>query len=81
MPLYVRDESVRELAAQLAERRSCSVTDAVRSALEEALAQDDAHRQEKRRKMREILARVDAAPRLGVVSDSDLYDEDGLPIA
>ena len=81
MPLYVRDERVREMAAQLADRRDCSVTDAVRFALTEALARDDAAREEKRRKARAILAKFDAAPRLSNFSAEDLYDEDGLPIA
>lgn len=82
MPLYVRDEMVRALAARLAERRNCSVTEAVRAALREALAHDAAERNARREAARAILAEFDAAPgRRLDFDDRDLYDENGLPVA
>ena len=81
MPLYIRDDDVHALASRLAERRGCTLTEAVRSALNEALARAEAEREEKLRRTREILARFDAAPRLRPdFTDDDMYDENGLPI-
>jgi antitoxin VapB len=81
MGLYIRDDGVRELAARLAERRHCTLTDAVRQALEEKLLRLDEERDERVRKTREIQARVAAMPDLRPgFTDHDLYDEDGNPI-
>ena len=44
MPLYIRDDDVHALASRLAERRGCTLTEAVRSALNEALARAEAAR-------------------------------------
>jgi antitoxin VapB len=81
MPPYARDDDIQELARCLADRRNCTVTEAVRSALREALERDAADIEERRRRAREILARFDATPRLRPgFTDKDLYDENGLPI-
>lgn len=81
MPLYVRDEEVRTLAGRLAARRSCTVAEAVRQALEEALADGEARKVAKRRRAREILDRLDAMPRQEPgFTDRALYDQDGVPI-
>jgi hypothetical protein len=81
MPLYIRDDDVHALASRLAERRGYTLTEAVRSALSEALARAEAERAEKLRRTREILAELDAMPDLrpGFTHD-DLYDEDGMPV-
>jgi hypothetical protein len=81
MGLFIRDDAVRELAARLAERRRCTLTDAVREALEEKLSRLDAEYEEKIRKTREIQARVAALPELRPgFTDADMYDEDGNPV-
>ncbi len=81
MPLYIRDDDVHALANRLAQRRGCTLTDAVRAALQEALERVESERAERLRRTEEILARFDAAPRLRPgFTDRDLYDERGLPI-
>lgn len=81
MPLYIRDDDVRALATELARKQHCTLTDAVRSALKDALARIETERAEKLRRTEEILAEFDAAPRLRPgFTDRDLYDENGLPI-
>jgi hypothetical protein len=81
MGLYIPDEQVRELAAELAERRGCTLTEAVRDALSERLARLDAERQEKLRKTREIIESMKSLPDLRPgFTDKDLYDDDGNPV-
>jgi hypothetical protein len=81
MGLYIRDDSVRDLAKRIAARRGCTVTAVVRRALEREDAIDDARVQEKLKALREIQARVAALPELRPgLTDRDLYDEDGNPV-
>lgn len=81
MPLYIRDDDVRALATELARRRHCTLTDAVRLALQDALDRIETERAEKLRRIDNILAELDAAPDLrpGFKHD-DLYDEEGNPV-
>ena len=79
MGLYVRDK-VRALAAELASRRGCTLTDAARTALEDnhRMAHE---REENMRRTREIIASMKELPDLRPgFSDKDLYDDDGNPI-
>ena len=80
MPLYIRDDDVRAEAERLAKRRHCTITEAVRRALREANRRLDTEREERERRLRGALARLDALPRRRVISDHDLYDERGLPV-
>jgi hypothetical protein len=81
VPLYIRDDEVKELAGQLAELRRSTVTDAVREALALRLEQLRNDRDERDRKIDEILAKFDAGPDLAPgFTDKDLYDENGDPI-
>lgn len=81
MPLYIRDDEVKELAGRLAELRRSTVTDAVREALALRLEQLRNDRDERDRKIDEILAKFDAGPDLAPgFTDKDLYDENGDPI-
>lgn len=81
MPLYIRDDEVKELAGRLAELRRSTVTDAVREALALRLEQLRNDRDERDRKIDEILAKFDAGPDLAPgLTDKDLYDENGDPI-
>ena len=81
MPLYIRDDGVRDLAQKLAERRRSNVTEAVRSALSEALEREADDLAMRRKRIAAILARFDARPELRPgFTDKDLYDEDGNPV-
>ncbi len=81
MPLYVRDDKVKELADRVAALSRSTVTDAVRVALEHRLKELDAERAERRRKIDAILRKFDEGPDLAPgFTDKDLYDENGDPI-
>lgn len=81
MPLYIRDDEVKELADRVAALRRSTVTDAVREALALRLEQLRNDRDERDRKIDEILAKFDAGPDLAPgFTDKDLYDENGDPI-
>lgn len=81
MPLYVRDDRVKELADRVAALGKCTVTDAVRDALEHRLRALEDDRAERHRRIDALLAEFDAEPDLAPgFTDKDLYDEDGLPI-
>lgn len=78
MPLYIRDEKVRQLAARVAKARRTSVTDAVRRALEREMNELERDEQARDRQLRARFARLDALPRRDF-GDDDMYDELGLP--
>jgi hypothetical protein len=80
MGLFIRDDTVRDMAKRLAEARRTTVTEAVRRAIERDLAdlQQDAQGREWR--LDAALARLDALPRRKVISDHDLYDDQGNPV-
>lgn len=81
MPLYIRDDRVKELATQLAALQHATVTDAVRDALARRLDELRDERDERCRKIDEFLAALDAEPDLAPgFTDKDLYDENGDPI-
>jgi hypothetical protein len=80
MGLYIRDDRVRDMAKRLAEARRTTVTDAVRRAIERDLAEVDQDMQARKRRLDAALARLDALPRRRVISDRDLYDDQGNPI-
>jgi antitoxin VapB len=77
--LNIKDPEVYRLAAELAERRHTSMTDAVRQALDEALVKERADRSAAVDRMMEAAARWRAAGGT-VVPDEEMYDENGLPI-
>ena len=78
MPLYIRDDSVKELARRAAEARRTNITEAVREALERLMADIDREREARDRALDECLGRLDGLPDQPW-SDDDMYDEDGLP--
>ena len=81
MPLYVRDDHVKELADKVAALSRCTVTDAVRSALEHRLKALESERAQRDRDIDALLARFDAEPdQTPGFTDKDLYDENGDPI-
>jgi hypothetical protein len=78
MGLFIRDDTVHDMAKRLAAARHTTVTEAVRRALERELAEVERDLQERDRRIRESWARVDAMPRRAY-SDEDMYDEFGDP--
>lgn len=78
MPLYIRDEGVRRLAARVAQSLGVTVTDAVRKALERELAELEREEAVRDRRLRARFARLDALPRRPF-GDDEMYDELGLP--
>jgi hypothetical protein len=80
MGLFIRDNTVREMAKRLAEARRTTITEAVRRAIERDLAEMQQEVQERERRLDDALARLDALPRRKVVSDHDLYDDQGNPV-
>jgi hypothetical protein len=63
MGLFIRDDTVRDLARRLAEARRTTVTEAVRRAIERDLAEMQQDVQERERRLDAALARLDALPR------------------
>jgi hypothetical protein len=81
MPLYIRDDQVKELANEVAALQRATVTDAVRDALVRRLGELRDEECERRRKVDEFLAALDAEPDLAPgFTDKDLHDENGDPI-
>ena len=78
MPLYIRDDEVRNLAARLAKARGVTVTDAVRRALERELADVERETAARERRLRARFGRLDALPRRAF-GDDDMYDDLDLP--
>jgi hypothetical protein len=79
MALYIRDDQVRKLAAQLAERQGTTVTEAVRSALLEAQRRLDQNRAQRDAQIREVIRKL-RAMRQRPLREEVLYDEFGQPI-
>ena len=81
MGMFIRDDGVRELAARLAGQERCTITDAVRGALQEKLDRKSRERDEKIRRTLEIVESLKGVPDLRPgFTDKDLYDEEGSPI-
>jgi hypothetical protein len=80
MGLFIRDDTVRDMARRLAEARRTTVTEAVRRAIERDLAEMQQDVQERERRLDAALARLDALPRRKITSDHDLYDDLGNPV-
>ena len=81
MHLYIHEDRVKKIATQVATLQRATVTDAVRDALARRLQELQDERDERRRKVDEFLAKLDAEPDLAPsFTDKDLYDENGDPI-
>ncbi|MGH3363030.1 MAG: type II toxin-antitoxin system VapB family antitoxin [Nocardioides sp.] len=80
--MNIKDPRIHAAAQELARRRGVSMTEAVRQAVDEALAAERAKRERLAERILEIGRRARAtADAEGVVflTDDDLYDENGLP--
>ena len=78
MPLYIRDDGVKDLARRAAEARRTNITEAVREALERLLAETDREREARDQTLDASLGRLDALPD-HPWTDADMYDDDGIP--
>jgi hypothetical protein len=78
MPLYIRDDGVKDLARRAAEARRTNITEAVREALERLMVEIEREREARDRALDECLARFDSLPD-HPWTDADMYDEDGIP--
>jgi hypothetical protein len=76
--LFIRDNSVRDMAKRLAEARRITVTEAVRQALERELTELQGDRAQRERLIRQSLARLDALPEQEF-DQNPMYDEIGAP--
>ncbi|MFZ1425777.1 MAG: type II toxin-antitoxin system VapB family antitoxin [Geminicoccaceae bacterium] len=80
MPLYIRDDRVKELAREVAALQASTVTDAVRVSLERRLRELRDAAAERRHYTDELLARFDAGPdRASGFTDKGLHDANGDP--
>ena len=78
MALYIRDDTVRNLAAELARRQGLTVTETVRAALLEAERRLDEDRAKRDAEARDAIAKL-RAMRQGPVREEALYDDLGQP--
>lgn len=83
-PIQIRREDVTAQIRQLSEIMKVSVTDAVALAVQaELVRQQDQKKSEKAERMKRadaLLQKLWSLLRIGpMITDDDLYDEDGLP--
>ena len=72
MGLNIRSEEVNRLAAELAEKRNVTKTEAVRLALANELGRDAPSLHDK---LRPILERFDGYPKTGLPADKAFFDD------
>jgi antitoxin VapB len=80
--LNIKNEHVHDLVRQAAERTGLSQTGVVEKALEQLLASLDDDKEARRRSVDAILAEIRVQmrkPGPPLLTDDDLYDENGLP--
>lgn len=75
MAFHVRDRETDLSVRRLARQRGVGLTEAVRLAVDEALAKNDADLHERERRARAVLASLDARPRTGLKADKAFFDE------
>lgn len=83
-PIQIRNAEVVENIRELARLRGAGLTETVEAAVRETLERERRHHiaslEERRAKVMETLERFWALPRTGeMLTDADLYDEDGFP--
>jgi antitoxin VapB len=77
--LNIKDPEVYELAAELARRQETSMTQAVRSALLEAVQRERRVRDDYVVRMTQLAKLTRDASKVPFLTDDDLYDHMGLP--
>ena len=75
MPLHIKDDGASAAVRQLARVRKLTLTDAVRTACEEALARDDRARTVVER-LADVHERVRRAARTGKKADKAFFDRE-----
>lgn len=76
--MNIKDPEVRAAAVELARRRGVSMTEAIRQALDAALATERAKKADLFAKVAEIQRRA-ALVEEPYLTDEEMYDDDGLP--
>ena len=83
MAINIKDSETDRLAREVAKRTGETITDAIRTALQECLRRLVGRytASTKRERLYEILTRVDALPRLDTRSEDEIlgYEESGIP--
>ncbi len=74
MSIYIKDPATDKAIRTLAKRHGVSLTEAVRAAVEEKLANDRAKGQDRLAKLRELQAKVAQWPTTGLKADKAFYD-------
>jgi antitoxin VapB len=72
MGIFIRDPAAEKAIRQLAAKRGTSLTEAVRQAVDDALAADS--KEAMMRKIDEISARLAKFPKTGLEADKAFYD-------
>ncbi len=76
MSIYVRDPATDKAVRRLAKLRGVTLTEAIRMAIEEALARGlPSKRETFLAKVRELQEELARNPRTGLKADKDFYDE------
>ncbi|MCB1713447.1 MAG: type II toxin-antitoxin system VapB family antitoxin [Candidatus Riesia sp.] len=79
MTINLRNSETDKLIRKLAARRGVGLTEAVREAVEEALARDEESASQQGEALRErlapLFARLDRLPRTGKRTDKQFFDE------
>jgi antitoxin VapB len=74
MILHVRDVETDELVRQLARNRGISITEAIREAVEQALAIDERQRLPLWERMVDLRSKMESYPLTGEQADKSFYD-------
>lgn len=80
MGLYIEDNQARELAHELAQRRGCSVAEAVRAALQDARARLDDEAAAREVEVDRLLKTFRDCLAGQRFDHADLYDDKGEPV-
>lgn len=79
--IQIRRSDVTDNIRKLAKQRRRPITDVVAEAVQRALQDDEAEFERKMAAVDATVKRFNALPVVGpMLTDADLYDEDGLPI-
>lgn len=83
MPISIKNAETEQLARLLAKETGETITEVIKKSLQDRLQRMRGRRKDRELKdqIADILARVDALPRLDAPSDDEIlgYDENGIP--
>lgn len=75
MPFHIRDPETDTLVRELARKRGCGLTDAVKLAVSRELGRGEAEAQTRLQRMRAISDKIARRPRTGLKADKAFFDE------